>query len=121
LCKLRIDFYGTGEVGDRPCFVPLVVANIAATDIGICILRINLYGTGVVGDRPCFVPLGRASSAAIVIGVRKLRIELYGTGVVRDRAPIVGIVKSLIASLKEVFCGGGICGCGGGCSRRVRR
>jgi len=21
-CKLRIDFYGTGEVGDRPLFVP---------------------------------------------------------------------------------------------------
>ena len=105
-----------------PCLVvPLVIANNAAIVIGVCILRIDFYGTVEVGDRPLFVPLSIASIAAIVIGVCILRIELYGTGVVRDRTPIVGIVKSLITSLQEVFCGGGICGCGGGCSRRVRR
>jgi len=118
---LRIEFNGTVVVGDRPLVVPLGRAKNAAIVIGFCKLRIDFYGTGEVGDRPLVVPLGIASRAAIVIGVCILRIEFYGTGVVRDRTLIVGIVKSLIASLKEVFCGGGICGCGGGCSRRVRR
>ena len=118
---MRIEFYGTGVVRDRPCVVPLGRANNAAIVIGVCKLRIDFYGTRVVGDRALVVPLGIASRAAIVIGVRKLRIDFNGTGVVGDRTLIVGIVKSLIASLKEVFCGGGICGCGGGCSRRVRR